>query len=215
MKKILAFFALLVLASCGVDYDGETRLIFESRVVDSQGNPVVGKGVQVVVDDEGNSDMISNGITDENGKILFAFPAPNNTAAFIHIYYSDNGSQYQDKMYFNVLRSDFHDYKFTLNDVVLYRNDELTQLYIIPNQVSPNTDLIDIRIDDNPAENMTYWNPLESDYFNTQTEFSVLKNSTVNLTYQVKDYSTSPATSTNYTVPIAIGDENVNYSLDY
>ena len=96
MKKII-YLSLLVLCSCSIQYDAETRLLFETIVVDSNDNPLKDINLEVYVSSGSglgsSSETISLGKTDENGKIRLVFPSPkfeNGYKVFINSPYNEN-----------------------------------------------------------------------------------------------------------------------------
>jgi hypothetical protein len=104
MKKI-ALFLLFAFYSCGISYDGETRLISEINLTDSDGQAISGKPVSVRVSSNGVSDGISDGFTNANGKLILIFPAPNDADATINIDIFSDGNPYQGKHFLDVVTS--------------------------------------------------------------------------------------------------------------
>lgn len=200
----------MTLYSCGVDYDAETRLVSETRLIDKFGNPIVGKPVEIWVSDESGSDMIANTVTDANGKSLLIFPAPNDMEnGRIDIRFPQGGS-FQEKNFREIKRTDFTDYKYTLNDIVLYASGDIVGLYIDFFNSSGDTLTALYLEDDNASENIYVNSP--EDYFQPQQYYNVLKNTTADLAYTVKNAAGVEST---HTVAIPIGTDNVEYTLNY
>ena len=210
MRKILLFVAFLPAVSCGVEYDAETRLVSETRLIDKVGNPIEGQPVEIWVTDNGFSDKIANTVTDTNGKSLLIFPAPNDIQnSRIEIRFPQHGT-FAEKSFREIMRADFTDYKYTLNDVVLYPMEELTNLFVETNNSSGST-LKAFYLEDDSASESVYVNP-PVENVGPQTYFRVLQNSTANLFYTVRSQAGVEST---LSVSIPIGTQNVTYTLNY
>lgn len=213
MKKITLIVLLFGFYSCQIQYDGETRLITEIHVVDSDGNPIQGQPVEITVHADNISDVISNGNTDQNGNSLLIFPKPLQSTISVAFY--DHDDIYQDKMYVGILIADFENFKLTMDPVVLYRIDQLTTVNLVLDHVSANTQILSTSLDGQQPEEHIDYHPSDPGYSETPTIFSVVKNQTVNLTYSVIDYNSSPAIVTDHTIAIIVGNEPVNQVITY
>lgn len=210
MRKILLLVLPLLLLSCGVEYDAETRLVSETKIVDKLGNPIGGQPVEVWVSDNGLSDMISNTVTNANGESLLIFPAPNDLEnGRIEIRFPQNNA-FQEKRFMEIKRDDFTDYKYTLNDVVLYPLEDLTYLFIELLSTSGGT-LTALYLENNSAADFVYINQPE-EQSEPQTYFQVLKNSTVDLVYTVRSPGGVESTQS---VAVPVGNANTSYTLNY
>jgi hypothetical protein len=207
------FLAFIALASCQIEYDAETRLITETRIVDSDGNPISGKKISILIRDGNSSNTISHGITDNDGNTLLIFPAPENTDARIGIAIEGGNEMYQNKAFLNILRSDFEDYKFALQDVVLFKEEELTLLQVTSNQVSSSAELTSFIVI-GLGTSSVYWNP-NVEYYDYQQSYPVRKNQVVDVVYTLIDHASNPPVSTTYTVPVTIGNDASNYIINY
>ena len=77
MKKLLFLFIIFTFNSCEIYYDGETRLIIDTVVKDiDDGTPLKNIPFKVIVTNGYDTETISTGFSDNEGKILAAFPAP-------------------------------------------------------------------------------------------------------------------------------------------
>jgi hypothetical protein len=208
MKKILLL-CVFSLTACGLEYDAETRLVSQTRIVDSQGNPIAAKPVEIWVSDNGITDIISNGVTDADGRILLIFPAPNNIDAPIEIHFPQN-NEFVEKTLLNIKRADFTDYKLTLDNLPLYHIDELTTLEVTLNQTSTDM-LVDLDLENNPGALSIFWNQPEENN-GPQTYHQVAKNTTVDLVYKVRNAAGVESTQT---IPVSVGNDAVNYTLTY
>lgn len=212
MKKISSFLFLLLLSSCGISYDGETRLVNEFHVVDSNGESVAGVSVAIIVGVDEQSETISNGITDQNGNLRLIFSAPSDANGRINFVIADNNPTFLSKTYRNILKSDYVAYKISLDNIVLYKPTEATNLFVTTQQTTPNTGIQNLSvISSGDAQHIDY-HPFDMEF---ETNFNVLKNQTVTLGYTLIDFSVTPAIETNHTVAIPIGNDPVDYTLTY
>ena len=211
MKKIFLFILFSVFCSCTIEYDGETRLVVESVVTDTDGNPLKGKSIEIVVSDGQNFDAISNGTTDANGRSLLIFPSPkaDGMTADVTIAGDEN---HVEKNIRNISKENFNDYKLTLDNIILFRPDQVTTLQIEFDQSGF------MRLDSYRIESETPGYDVDYDYeallpYETLANFAVAKNNNTLLHYSLTDMTTM-MTSEN-TVVIPIGVDPVTYILTY
>lgn len=213
MKKILLFLLILSTYSCTIQYDGETRLLFDTVLKDSNGMPISGKEVAIFVGYE----KISNSKTDTNGKIKLVFPAPKyDDLIEVRI---ESSNDYQNKIFSNIKKEDFEDYKLNVGpSIVLYKNDEITDFNIELNHVSTNTQLKSIKLEALlPLENTIYNVDLDNNPFPNdaiQTFFRIVKNQDFVLKYTLTNY-TNPQTTQEFFVNLSIANAPYIYTLNY
>lgn len=229
MKKILLlFFTIFTLSSCEIQYDGETRIVVEGQLIDKDKNPISNKRISINTFAEatfGGADLISYANTDAEGKFTLIFPAPKSEDIAIittinDYYYPDNNSGgdvtsiYQSKS-IQALRKNFINYKLNLNQIILYKKDDIAQLQILLNKTNNNKEITALHVDGVMAESIV--NLKEEDknqYFNTY--FEVLKNQNLKLSYTIADYSNpSKVVTTNYEVVIPVNNEKVIHAINY
>jgi hypothetical protein len=211
MKKITL---LLVVAftSCGISYDGEERLILQTNVVDRYGNPLKDIETLVQINDGNIDESISNGLSDVNGNKLLIFPAPK--SATMSVYFTDLENEYERKRIYQIELTDFVNYKLNLENVVLYKSEDITQFEVNLQASGENTSLRNLSIDGQiPTINESFHpqNSQDDGYF--QTYFSVLKNQQLMLNYTIRNNETGNLNT--YSIPIDIGNEAVEYTLIY
>lgn len=230
MKKILLLLlTLFTLYSCDIQYDGETRIVVQGQLVDKDKNPISNKRVQInTYSGEGygsSSDLISYGDTDAEGKFTLIFPAPKsdevdivtsiNDSQYIDYSSSQNPvSDYQSKA-IRASNRNFINYKLEFNQIVLYKNDEITQLEIALNRISNTKQITEIHVEGNLAENIIdLTGKIENDYI--KTLFDVAKNQNLKISYTIRDYS-NPAniTSTKQEAVVTINSEKVIHTITY
>lgn len=214
----LAFLALTALSSCGISYDGETRLISQLHVVDSQGNPIPDLNVSVYVQDDEDDDNDfddnsnpANGKTDGNGNSLIGFLAPEKSNAKIRISIEgDSADEFLSSEISNLRKSDFVNFKLPVSEVTLYRPQEVVELQIVFEQTT-NTDFVSADV------NGDFTTKRFNGYFNNpqQTVISLRarKNQTVFVNYIVADASSGEPTQ--LATQIEIGNENVSTTIGY
>jgi len=217
MKKITLLLLLILTYSCGIQYDGEKRLIVEGQITDRDEKPLSGRIVEVIVSDYDETDVISNSYTDANGNVLMIFPAPQNADYFSNTRISIRiaGDEiWQGKYLYNMWESDFTNYKYKLN-TTLYKKEDIVQFNVIPNRVS-NKDLVDVRIEGIQSNESIDFHPIVNDvlYANIQQEFKVIKNQQLVLHYTILNNDNTAPTSYNET--INIGNDPINqYTITY
>lgn len=210
MKKI-TLLLILAMTSCGISYDGEERLVLQTTVVDRHGNPLENIETRVQVSDSDADEDISNGNSDANGNKLLIFPKPK--SARISVYFTDFNNQFETKRIHQIELFDFVNYKLTLPNVVMYNSEDITTLEIDLQSSGTNNYISRLFIEaetPNFDENFHPENQ-ENDGF-IETYFRILKNQEVTLNYTIVD---NTGEFQNYSVPIIIGNESVNYILNY
>jgi len=212
MKKILLLFAFTTLISCDIQYDGEKRLVFETIVLDGNGEPLPNSHVEITTQSEWASDLISKGKTDDSGKLTLIFPSPDGDVDINLKFYHDYDS-YMEKEVLEINKTDFENYKFIYPNTYLLKGDEVATLTMIYNQTSPNTMLKKISIEGIYHLPYELYNYEEENYYNQPYEFLVKMNQNFQLKYTVKNMTTN--VETNYSVPLQIGNDAISYTLNY
>ncbi|SCX89301.1 peptidase associated/transthyretin-like domain-containing protein [Flavobacterium caeni] len=222
MKKITVLFLLFAAWGCSdINYDGETRLVFEGRIVDEENRPIANRDVDVAVYARPGyglhpSDVISSTITDANGTFRMIVPAPKGIENTMSVRINKSGIGYQYKEFALVQNKDFSDYRFDLQTIVLYRNESVVRLNVMTVQEQANTFVSGIELEGMRADQTVFVNPFETDYVPYDFSFFVLRNQTVTLHYTITDYSAPDnPQQTPYAIPIAIGDSTANHTIYY
>lgn len=218
VKYLILIPTLLLLHSCDIQYDGETRLVIDTTVKDIENSePLQNIPYQVIVTNGYTTETISRGTTDSEGRILSIFPAPTLDTDFIQLSIEPQNT-YKKQEFIRIKRSDFIDYKISPVSNGLAKIDNLVQLTLEINQISSQTSLIELSIDANKPELTINYNPESEDDFYTIYFYQpilIFKNQTFNLNYTVKDFNVSPPAVTNYSIPLVIENENLNYQINY
>ena len=99
MKKLLLAFTFLMFFSCQIQYDGESKYIVKTKIVDIDGNPIANIPVNVRVSVLGLSDEICFSHSDLNGTALMMFPPPESDEAEFSIGFNTNLPTYEPPGY--------------------------------------------------------------------------------------------------------------------
>lgn len=225
MKKIFSILILLLLNSCDIQYDGETKIVFKGRVLEHNNSPIANKEIKVFVNREtaylpfvyyypSESNFIGLTKTDANGYYTIVIPKPTSNYSDIIVEINDNNNNYNSKQFINIKDNNFFNYELNLNTIKLYKKEELCNLNIIPNQVNPENELLEISLEGEIANEITYLNlPIDYNY-HYETIKKVLKNQVVILKYKYKNYNTNSVISN--TENISIGDNSqLDFNLNY
>jgi 5-hydroxyisourate hydrolase-like protein (transthyretin family) len=204
--------------SCEIQYDATTRLVVETHVQDRNGNPLEGIIVDVETHNGNRDETIAGSTTDSNGNIILVFPAPKHESTLATIFINGRPynnvavNEYQFRRASDIAQAEFTNYKYLLPPVVLYRNDELTNLVLTYDDSAPGFDSVrNVYIEGPNAEEELH--PIqEDDIFNNPSYFTVVKNSTITLHYTMVHNDNS---STDYAIPINIGNDEVQYTITY
>jgi hypothetical protein len=218
MKKIIGLIAVLAVLSCEVQYDGNTRYIAKTIVVDKNGIPI--KDIQVDVNsrevDRNYDDNIASATTDDKGFSMHFFPSLQESGTY-SIVINPEGNIYQTKSISNIKLSDFENFVFESGPITLYKNEDIVNFQIKLYPINENHTIESIEIDAISANDRILYNdmPNDDDYYYPENSFKVLKNQNFNIIYKVRDHSTNPTTLTDYSVNVSIGSESLTYELEY
>lgn len=216
MRKLLLFFVLAALSSCveSIQYDAEKRLVFQTQVKDSNGNPLPNSHIEVMVSNEFTSGaaLISQGKTDQNGKITLIFPSPESENTINLKIYNDDAS-YLPKEIRNISQSDFENYRFILQNAHLVKADETAALQLSYSQTSPNSRITRVGINGIYHMDYEFYNPSPDDFFIFPDGILIKKNQAFQLTYTVLDTLTQAQTE--HSVDLSIGTDPISYTINY
>lgn len=216
-KTLLLFFCILICSSCTIQYDGETRIVVQGQLIDKNNKPLSNKKIEIQTysgDTFVGSDLISYTDTDADGKFTLIFPAPKGDGISIITSINDEYNEFQSK-HINALKKNFSNYKLDLNKIVLYENNDITQLDLILNKTSTNKEITEAHIEGLQADIHLDLNAddLENRYLNTH--FDVIKNQNVKLSYTIVDYSNTSQTAAKHEAVITINSDKVTHIITY
>lgn len=229
MKNILIIYCIFfTFTSCDIQYNGETKLVVTGKLIDKNGVPIPENNIEIFVQSlsgmNQNSDLISFGKTDINGNFTYIFPSPdtdNEIEISINNFILDHGTQIktnelQSKQII-ALKKNFQNYKLNLDNIILYRNDDITQLQIILNPSTDKKHLLSLDIEGTVVTHYSDLNPIVTPNYTPPviTNYSVLKNQTLILKYKVVDLSSGTSIITENSKSIPVVNEKVIYTLTY
>jgi hypothetical protein len=213
MKKIFFFFLLTTLISCeDIQYDGETRLVFKTKILLANGNPLPNSYVDITVASGYASDLISTGKTNENGEITLIFPAPENDYNINLKIYNEDVS-YLEREITNIKKDDFVNYKFDFQSIYLLKNEELAPLNLTFNQVNINTTIKKVNVQGIYHLSSEYYNYPIEEYYEIPSSFLIKKNQAFQLKYTV--INTQTGAETQNIVDLQIANDPLNYTINY
>lgn len=213
MKKILLLFVLTTFISCSkITYDGDIRLVFKTIILNSQGQPLANTDVEISIVASSSSDLISRGKTNNSGELTLIFPSPENDVDISLLIYNDDAT-YLKKEVVGIKKSDFNNYKLDYQTTYLLKSDEVAPLNLTYNQTSATHVLIKVTIDGIYHLDTEYFNYPDDNYYLFSSQFLIKKNQQFQLKYKVKNLQS--AIETDYAVDLQIGNEALNYTLNY
>lgn len=215
MRNYIIYLFALIFYSCDIPYDLETRYIFETKIVDSNGDAISNKELKVYVSTENKGETISKAMSNQEGFIRIIFPKPDLEAyTFSIISENDDTTGFLEKNILNIKQEDFIDYKLVIEDIKLMKYNELTNLYIELNQVNQNNILKKVEIVGEVYNPNEYYNPIVNlDYYDIATYFLLHKNQNFNLKYTV--YNTLTMLEDQTILNLTIANQPVTYTLNY
>lgn len=216
MKRFIPFFVLGLLYNCQIQYDVSTRYVFEGQVQDRYGNPIENNSIEAWVYNSNDSDFIGYAETNSSGKFELIIPKPKNENDFTIKVKGDSNYRHID--YVNIWQSNFTNYSLNLGTTTLIKDDDVSQLEIILNQINSENSITTIEISGLIADFTVWVNPLEDEYsnpsyYNTYYK-QVAKNQNLNLHYIVHYGSTGETESFEEIITIGSSD-NTEYTINY
>ncbi len=232
-KLFFAFIGFIILSACTDDYQWNTKIIAEGRVVDLNGNPVSNVNVSIQADFDysgiypyGNwnsgPELISYTKTDANGNYRMMFPRPKDSALMLFINADENGNPiFQSSsatVIYNIKEENFNDYIINFGDRICFPIEDVTTFSIeLNDDPSINSSITNINIDGLLKKNFVDYNfapgDFESFHFNNQ---SVVKsNQELLVKYVVMTAINNNVVYTINEVPVQIGSTPVIYTINY
>ncbi|MEL1242628.1 hypothetical protein AAEO56_00025 [Flavobacterium sp. DGU11] len=210
MKKLLLVITIAgLLAGCGIDYDGTTKLIFKGRVTTPEGTPLEGIKISTFISNSYHTDEIGYDYTDSNGYYLMIFPkAHEKVNVEVDINSAGEDSALSRTQIFNIGLDEVNDYTIDFGAQPLYENEGSVLLHIDLPENSASilkiglTGLVDNhRVDHNFSEL-----PEDPNEWAHDQDYLVAPNQVITLQYLLQD-------GTLHEVQIPIGEEELTYTL--
>jgi len=224
MKRILFLLTLsLFLISCGLNYDGEERVLFEGKITDENGNPMPGVYVSAEAKLIYNGtfaptyeDVVSFDHTDESGNFKMLFPSPTNEDEIeVYVNFGEENPMYSKTVFYNIQDENYENQRIDFGTISLYPTDESVLLTIsVENDFEHQ--IIGWNLEGKVAENFYNYSPTDvasEIYFNYSSHNQVRKNQTIILHYYYT-YQNSTEILEN-TSEIEIQNQPVNYEITF
>ncbi|MFP9115685.1 carboxypeptidase-like regulatory domain-containing protein [Flavobacterium sp. RHBU_3] len=134
-KTLLLCCAALAVASCGLDYDGNTRNLYKGSVTDASGNPLEGIPVSVVMYNSSYSEKAAYTTTDANGNFRLTAARGRNGIPKVVINQANGAGigtvpNVSSVTYHNINQETLNDYTLNLGNVALASSANNVQLTI-------------------------------------------------------------------------------------
>lgn len=217
LKRIIILVFGVIVTGCGIDYDAETKIIFDGYITNAAGDPLKDIEVLVHVANGGQSDNIGIATTDSNGYYKTIFPKPENnfTSTELKINYSRygiNNTPYSQTVISNIRLANIKDYKISFEAQSLYDQQDSVELMLNPQAVSGlnivklnvegfvEQKVIDHDFNAPPASTDELWN--------SPSVYTVKKNQVVKIKYMLADNSI-------HEISTIVTDVNTTLTFDY
>ena len=103
----------MIFSSCGIEYDGETKIVIKGKVVDSDNNPIINKEVNLFVIRESSGfpfifyspseeNNIGKATTNSKGEYIMVIPQPKNNFTEIIVETNSSNNSLNPKQYRNI-----------------------------------------------------------------------------------------------------------------
>jgi hypothetical protein len=216
MKILLTIALIISLTTCENDivYDGQTRFMVESKIVDKDGKPISNLPVTIDFSSGYSGDQISQSLTNKSGTAIQFFPFPVNDIAKAAINIGEN-TNYIPLYNYNIRKSNFLDYKLSFQNIVLYKVDEIAELKLIFNQISTKTAIRNIKVEGEIVTNSYDFNVGTSNEWSSNFNYTVVKNQTLILKYSIVDNSQPSVIITDFVKEIVVQNDPIDYTITY
>lgn len=217
MKKILLISFLTLLTSCGIQYDGDERFLITGKLINEDNVPIANHKVEVMVREgfTNDNDLICYTETNEDGIFEMVFPRPVNADA-IDLICGAEHPVYHSKKFINIKNTNFSDFKFNVNSVILFKKEDISKLEIILNQVNPDKVIKQFKLIGNLPKTEVDVNPIQNDdsYYYSYYVEDVIKNQTIIAEYIVFDSATNQSQTLQQQIVIN-ADNITQFTIDY
>lgn len=223
MKKFLiALF--VILTSCGIEYNGGTKIVVKGKITTSDNLPIENQEVNLYVSKDdayipflyyspSETNYIGKTVTNKNGEYTIVIPEPYNFSEIIVETNSDSNNL-NWKQFRNIQNSNFTNFELILPNSILFNKSDLAILSIEPNNVNPENELKKIELIGILPNEIEFINPLENEEYFFDFNRLVKKNQTIILRYTVFNYNTNATTIQDENV-IIDGSNEINYTLNF
>lgn len=213
--------------SCGIEYDGETKLVVKGKILLENNQPLVNHEVKLYVSREGGgaafiyysggeTNFIGVTNTNSEGEYLMVIPKPKLNYDEIIVEINDGEfNPYNKRQIRNIVSEDFIDFELNLENSFLYTASDLSRLFVTINQVTPNSELLSISYEGDFTNEISFFKPLDYyDFFNYELYPLVKKNQTLIIKWEVINRTTN--TVLNFEESLLIdGSDITEYTLTF
>ena len=225
MKKLLFILLVLTTISCEIEYDGETKLVVKGNAINENSEAINNKEIKLFVTRNSSylpfifyypseTNYIGKAFTDNFGNFTMVIPKPKNNFDEIIVEINDESNALNSKRVVNIQTDNFNNYELNLGVFKLFNKTNLCHLQIIPNQVNPENELLELSYEGEVANELSFYNLPEGYSYYYETDKNVRKNQTIQLNYKFKNYISN--TIITQQVSIAIDDSYLlSYTLNY
>lgn len=210
MKKIAVLFILTAM-SCGIPYDGETIIDLKLKVVNSSNVPLENQKafISAYVGNDASDSSTYKTESSSDGLIQFTMFKPNNSSSL----FLEESLEYLP-VYLNGVNDDnFEGLNWDLGTLTLLKLDEISSFIITPNRVSFNKIILKIDLEAIKYEEKISFYSENYLYNQPQLFFQLKKNQNFELNYQIRNTVTEQIE--NFSIPLAIANQDINYILTY
>lgn len=225
MKKNLFIIIILTTISCEIEYDGETKLVVKGNIKNENSEAIYNKEVKLFVTRNSSylpfifyypseTNFIGKVFTDDSGNFTMVIPKPKNNFNEIIVEINDDSNLLNSKRIVNIQTDNFNNYELNLGEFKLFNKSNLCHLQIIPNQVNPENELLELSYEGNIAHEIIFYNLPEEHSYYYEIEKNVSKNQTLLLNYKIKNHITNVISIQQ--TPIIIDNSNeLTFTLNY
>jgi len=225
MKKILLSIIIILSISCEIEYDGETKLVVKGNLKNENNQVIENKEIKLFVSRNSNylpfifyspseTNFIGKTYTDDFGNFTIVIPKPKNNFDEIIVEINDESNSLNSKRIVNVKTDNFDDFQLNLGEYKLYSKSNLCHLQILPTQINPGNELLELSFLGDVANEIEFYNLPEEYSYYYETEKNVRKNQTIILNYKTKNYNTNIISMHQATILIDNSNE-IEYILNY
>lgn len=217
MKKALLLLLTLLMISCTIPYDAETRLVIETKLVDSNENNLEGINVDIIVSNGSgfgsSSEVLSYGKTNINGELRLVFPSPEFERGYdisINSPYNDNNNYVPFEIN-NISFENFNNYKLTIPKIYRLTYDESTTVALDFIPTNNSKKITNVIIDGIYSPSHSSYNNEEETFYSYY--FFAKKNQTIQLSYTVKNLNSGILETISQ--EIYISEQSLNETINY
>lgn len=215
MKRIFILLVIMLI-SCDIKYDGDTRLQIKGKIIGENNLPISNQDIKVFATQEstyGETNQIGVGKTDTNGNYTIYFPQAYNFDSYYIEINSASTNELTDFFYLNIKNENFINYSLSLPNTKLYLKSNLAYLNVSYNQINTNNVLQNVEFIGEVITNQIDLNASQPAFQDINFK-KVTKNQTIELKYTL--FNTTTQSTSVQSEFISIGNtDTVNYILNY